>query len=365
MKLKNTNFEFTIILSSLSILLLLAFQIYTHNPIIDPHLQLSLDSQDILQVINNPNLTKKYIQLYGSKKIMSKLLKDSGNESEFNCHKQAHIIGRFSYELYGYAAFKDGNLACHSGYYHGAMESLLKTEGTSNLEVKISEICNNFKTPFANFECLHGIGHGVLPYTNYQLPEAIKICKEIKKESAKGSCFGGVFMENIATAQGQGTSTDHQTEWVKKDNYHFPCTIFGNEPTINLACYSKQTTWMLTISSSNLDKVISECLKAPDNMISTCFKSLGRDIAGLTNKVPQKIKVGCDKVPKQKDYYESCIMGGLYVILDFFGPEIENRGTQLCMLVPQKSKKACYSTLYTRLQNILPNSKKIMLDSLI
>ena len=120
-----------------------------------------------------------------------------------------------------------------------------------------------------------------------------------------------------------------------------------------------QTSWMLTISGFNFDRVAQECLKVPENMISTCFKSLGRDIAGNNLRVPQKIKAGCDKVPRQNNYYESCITGGLNVILDFFGPDIKNQGTELCVLVSGNAKEKCYSILASRLPGILVNSGEI------
>ncbi|MEK7148275.1 MAG: hypothetical protein AAB758_03170, partial [Patescibacteria group bacterium] len=104
---------------------------------------------------------------------------------------------RLAYEIYGPSVFAKGNSSCHAGYYHGAMEALLKERGTKNLAANINEICSNFKTGYSTFECLHGVGHGVMAYDSYDLPRALTTCGGFETAFAKSSCYGGAFMENI------------------------------------------------------------------------------------------------------------------------------------------------------------------------
>lgn len=365
----------TLVLICLAFIFILAFIVSKQNDFRDSEIFTSLakkyyslfpdklskklNSLNMLNVTPNEKQLTYWLRILGPKKTLEEIFIDSDSGYSADCHRAAHLIGRLSYELFGPSAFKDGNSSCHSGFYHGAMESFLRAEGTNNLGQKISDICNNFKTRFTHYECLHGVGHGVLAYTNYQLPEAIDVCRGLRDTFEKNSCFGGVFMENLVIARESRGSTGHKTDWVKYDDYHFPCSLYLDDPDVSLRCYLNQTSWMFAISRSDLDKVSQECLKAPEGMKNPCFISLGRDIAGNSLRVPEKIKEGCDKVPKQNDYYQSCIIGGLGVILDFFGPDIKNQATELCLIVPQDTKDGCYSKLYMRLQGIIENPNEI------
>ena len=215
---------------------------------------------------------------------MEKLLADTGGGSLVDCHQESYR-GTLAYKIYE-TAFQDGNSSCHSGYYHGH-EQLLKEKGTANLPKVINEVCETFPTQFGKFECLHGAGHGVMAYDDYDLPKALTTCQLLKDSYSVSSCYGGVFMEHIVTAQGSGGSKDHETKWATRDP-HFPCNEIDLNFEIQYQCYQMQTSWMLSLHDYDFNKVAQDCFQARPDMVDVCFKSFGRDAAGHTLRDPFK-----------------------------------------------------------------------------
>ena len=323
--------------------------------------QNKLDSLNLFELARIPNSSTVnpaekqlsfWLQVFGSKTIMDKLLDESGGGSALDCHQEAHTIGRIAYEVFGADAFKEGNSSCHSGYYHGAMEGFLKEKGTLNLTANLKKLCDSFPTSFGNFECLHGVGHGIMAYEDYNLPTAIGVCRSLGSSYQTSSCYGGLFMEDIITAQGKGAIPGHETKWINNDP-HFPCnTIDQNDYNLLYECYQMQTSWMLTLFNWDFNKVIPECLKARPDLVPVCFRSLGRDIAGYTLRDPDKIITLCDKVPRSKDYHDQCLVGAENVLVEFWGEQLQNQATEFCKKLPSQDKELCYGVLAGRLQDV-------------
>lgn len=318
--------------------------------------QKALERIDMLRIAKNESELTYWIRILGPDKAMEKLLADSGGGSLRDCHQEAHQLGRISYQLFGAEVFKEGNASCHSGFYHGAMEALLHEKGTANLAATITSVCNAFETRFGNFECLHGIGHGVMAYENYDLILALRDCATLPDTFAQSSCYGGVFMENVITAQGLGAIPGHGTQWANNDP-RFPCSVLHQNYEIEYQCYEMQTSWMLTLFHNDFQKVSDECLRAPNDMIQVCFLSFGRDAAGNTLRDVQKIKALCALTPSG-EYYDRCITGAVNVIVDFWGGNLTREASDLCAIIPERGKKNCYSALAGRLMDIFKSNEE-------
>ncbi len=309
---------------------------------------------NITAVSKNNELLHETIKKIGIKESMRLLVEESGGGSQYDCHQPAHDIGRIGYAVEKKNAFGGCSADCHSGCYHGAMESFLAEKGTENLAANIVEVCKKFETSFGNFQCLHGVGHGLLAYVDYDMPQAIKECQKLPDSFSQTSCYGGMFMENILTGQGLGASEkkDHTTKWVNKTDPYFPCNKIDKDQALQYQCYQMQTSWMLKLASYDFNIVAKQCLNAPDDIKSVCFKSFGRDAAGHTLRNPQKILDICAKVPQQKDYYMQCLTGAVNVIVDFWGPGLKDQASQLCALTPESHRKNCYQIVAGRLPNL-------------
>jgi plastocyanin len=318
---------------------------------------IDLKSIDMLSGVNDPTKLDFYLRALGPKVVMKEIIADSQSGSVRDCHAEAHKVGRVAFELYGQAVFGVQDAAsCHSGFYHGAMEAFLAKSGTDNLAQKIEAVCQQFPTSFGIFECLHGVGHGVMAFENYDLPEALKTCDSLSANWDKNACYGGVFMENIVAGQGHGATTGHDTKWLSKDP-HFPCNSVGSDYAKRYQCYQMQTSWMLSLNSYDFAKVGRECTKSPADMIDVCFKSLGRDAAGNSLRDPAKILKICNSLPNSK-YFDTCIEGAVNVIIDFWGGELSNQASGLCTILPADHKKACFSIVASRITDITNDPQK-------
>lgn len=311
-------------------------------------------------IYEDENLLSGELKAFGVKKVLYQLAGESANGSKFDCHTQAHKIGRTAWKLFGQSVFEEGSSLCHSGVYHGAMESFINERGTEDLISKIDLLCSNFKTHFGVFQCIHGAGHGILAYLNYDLPLALVECQKIKDGWKVTSCYDGAFMENVV--MGRDTETGkatHQTLWLNKQDPQFPCNAVDKDVDVQRHCYRMQTSWMINLFNADYDKVISECLKSPDNVVSWCFRGIGRDFAGNTLRKSSEIINFCQKVPKSYDYREQCITGAVQVSVDFWGPNLKNQATDLCKLIlDQNLKKTCYSVLAERVLQIFNSDEE-------
>lgn len=306
---------------------------------------------DMRQVTKNDSELGKWLLVLDGKRVMEELIADTGGGSIADCHQEAHKVGRKAYKLFGIQVFRDGNYGCHSGFYHGAMEIFLAELGTKDLATEITKLCNKFSSRFGNFECLHGVGHGLLAYLDYDLPGTLNKCKELEGSFAQTSCFSGAFMENVVTAQGRGAKEGHQTAWVSLDP-HFPCNGIEQSYDIQYQCYMMQTSRMLDLFGPDFVKAGSECARAPANMVAACFQSLGRDSAGQTLRDPSGILNTCLQMPGQ--YFNNCMVGGLNVIIDFWGEGMTNQPHSLCSIVPIQYKENCYQQIGMRLRDVFP-----------
>ena len=95
--------------------------------------QYQLNQTNLIKLVDDLPKLQFWLQVIGPSQVMDKLLKDSGGGSKIDCHQEAHKIGRAAYQIYQAKTFRKGSSDCHSGFYHGAMESFLNEQGTNNL----------------------------------------------------------------------------------------------------------------------------------------------------------------------------------------------------------------------------------------
>lgn len=308
-----------------------------------------------MQTFESEDEIRKYLKIFGTEKFRDKLISDSGGGSKFDCHQQAHKLGRMSYEIFNVKAFQTMDTSCHSGLIHGAMEAFLKEKGTADLASDIKSLCDSADSAFGRFECLHGVGHGVMAYDDYDMPKALDSCKKLADDYSRESCFGGVFMENIIVSEGNGVVPAHQTKWVSSDPY-FPCSGVDQEERVQFQCYLMQTSRMLDMFGYDFKRVTEACEVAPDKVRSTCFQSMGRDASGQTLRDPLKTDSICKLAPKE--YYQTCIRGALYVFIEFWGDNMTKEPHGLCKALNESDKSYCYSLLGGRLPEIFGKSSQ-------
>lgn len=285
---------------------------------------------------------RSYVKKFGPKKTVERL---HGGSSEYgDCHENAHLTGRFAYEFLGDKAFKACSHECHSGCYHGATEAFFKDHGTANLAKDLKTICSSELNPFFSHQCIHGIGHGLMAWSNYEIFDALKSCDLLEQQ--QDSCWTGVFMENIIG--GLSNSKGHFTKYLNDDPL-YPCTAV--EDKYKNACYFMQTSRMVKLFSGDFQKIAQACGQAPEAYRSPCFQSMGRDVGGRWRGNPKEEIKSCGYVSSAL-YRIDCLSGAVQDA--FWDPSGQDSALDFCRLLTRTEEKdSCYATIFSRAPQVL------------
>lgn len=258
------------------------------------------------------------------------------------CHPITHVIGRTAALKYTSVsdAYASGDSFCWSGFYHGVLEAFVSKIGYEKLLTSLNDICapleNAKKYSFDHFNCVHGLGHGVMAVLGDDLFESLEACGVISNTWSKESCWGGVFMENVII-----DNTYHTSRYLKPDDLHYPCNAV--DAPYKQTCYLMQTSYMLKQSNQDFEKVFNLCRTAEENYVNTCYQSLGRDASGTSLSVVgptvEKCDIGIDFREKS-----NCIIGAAKDFVSYFHGDSE--ALQFCEAwTDQSLKNVCLDTV--------------------
>jgi hypothetical protein len=236
-----------------------------------------------------------------------------------SCHPIVHVIGRETFRLKGNIpeAFAACDQTCHSGCYHGAMEFLLRGDtiyqkpgeerahiNEEEVKGKIANVCSENQPVNLRFQCLHGLGHAIVYFLDYNLFKSLDYCDLLSSPWDESSCYGGAFMENI-------TAIDKSNRFLAAKDYHFPCRVV--EEKYKSDCYVMQTSRMFEMGLSKY-QIIEECKNAGDYRLK-CIQSLGRDLSNdARTQSPDSVSSICELM--EAPYKNSCTDGVAFALSD-------------------------------------------------
>ena len=120
-------------------------------------------------------------------------------------HVYAHAIGIAGYDSGGELAetFASCSEIYQSGCYHGVIQAYFQEVEDPAAE-SVNRLCSAYGGPAGDrwllFQCVHGMGHGLMLYYAHDLPRALAGCDLLRDDWDRESCYGGAFMENIVNA---------------------------------------------------------------------------------------------------------------------------------------------------------------------
>ena len=209
-----------------------------------------------VKLLDDVDSLELFVSLYGPNAAVS-ALREATEVTKVRCHDMAHEAGRLSYELYGVAAFRITPHECDSGAIHGVLEALFADRGTTYLEDDMRAVCSGINSYRAS-DCYHGVGHGIMAWSGYELHESLGICDILDEQPQRESCYAGVFMEN-GVAGSSGLS-DHQSEYISSVDPHYPCNEVGQRYV--RACYDWQPSNLLLHMGLTADELIDYCVSS-------------------------------------------------------------------------------------------------------
>lgn len=306
-------------------------------------------------IFTNDDALYSYLKKFGPKKTIRYLNELSAKFG--SCHNVAHKAGRYAYEIYNEEAFRSCGSECHSGCYHGAAEAYFKDHGTADLAKNLNLLCNSELNEFFTHQCIHGIGHGLMAWADYDLPESLKSCDLLSQR--QDSCWTGVFMENIVGGLAESDTnkngdTDHFTKYLS-DDPQYPCNIV--EDKYKGACYFLQTSRMMQLFNGDFKRIADTCSKAEKPYRDSCFASMGRDVGGSNAHNPKGSIAACSNAP-EGNYRLLCLLGAVQDSL--WDPAGQDDAITFCKLLTNKKEKdGCYQNIFARATEIFTSNKDL------
>ena len=287
------------------------------------------------------------IQTYTLRSLTESLSR-VGRAVGIDCHDRAHVLGRRAYELVGAEAFKQCGIECHSGCRHGATEAFFAEKGTADLVGNMRVLCGEEQDRFNLHQCLHGIGHGLMAWYDYQLYDALEACDLIKEQYHRDSCYSGVFMENIVGGIA-GDTEYHRTDFLS-DDPHYPCNVV--EERYLFQCYFLQTDQMYRIFGA-LDAIGVACAEAPsEDLQFSCFGSMGRTISGQVRTDQKKAFELCMNIAHEPG--RNPCLDGVLANLMWDATQAED-ALAFCVLAEGSFFEAtCWNNLTVQMSEVIP-----------
>jgi len=257
-------------------------------------------------------------------------------------HDYAHVVGinAWTPEKEVGPVYDSCTGLYQSGCYHGVVQAFLDARGTDSATVY--QLCNSIKSAVYNmwlrFQCVHGVGHGLVNNFSLNLPRALKGCDWLVDPWDAQSCYGGAFMEFIVAGRGQShhphkkespapstaaaghdghsppaapgpapgehaaaghdpASHEHETADSfpirDKTGLLYPCTVLDTK--YQTACYMMQAGIVIELVGRDFGKIAHACDDAPVSMQPACYQGVGTYVSGYVVRDPVKAIDLCSK----------------------------------------------------------------------
>jgi hypothetical protein len=313
--------------------------------------------------------------------------------SDAEGHGLTHMVGIRGYR--GEATVGESFAACtpihQSGCYHGVIQAYFSELRTAHglaamTSERLDAVCAPYRGPdgdqWQRFQCLHGMGHGVMLVHDNHLPRALAGCDLLSDSWEQEVCYGGAFMESVMGViaphhahVGEALAGEHDDphghadhdEHAGHDHHqhhdhagpadhggadqafpaldptdlHYPCSALDDR--YQMACYDMQTAAMLHILDGDIAATAAACRQAPDAVLrAVCHRSLGRDINALTDGVHARSAELCAlAAPEDRS---ACHTGVVKNVIDVTADA--SSGLAYCALVPEGGEsQACYRAI--------------------
>jgi hypothetical protein len=261
-----------------------------------------------------PCLRQAYANLTyrdGAEKALRRLADEMAADTFIlaSCHQISHWMGaagllRANGEVS--AAFLAGDETCGAGYWHGIMQtkigSLIDT-GDGSIVDSIDSLCADeiFRTsPWIAWQCVHGIGHGLLISLDYAVPTAIAECERLSRAWDVNTCTNGVFMENLIPSVPEAVRP-----WVSTEDPEFPCDRVPERH--KNSCYQYAADQVIKLSGGLTPTSGKRCLSFDTQWIDACVDGYGRVVGASAAYLVSDIGTLCAQFGDE--YRGVCVSG--------------------------------------------------------
>lgn len=272
------------------------------------------------------------------------LAQEKGGVYAFEVLKRAPLPPNTDLHLMGHAVgdelFKqeglDGMQYCTHDFRNACSHSIvvgaLLQDGMSVFD-RINEVCKKAPGgPGAYTMCFHGFGHGVLAYTDYEVPDAVALCGKVGTEEydfqEESQCIGGIVMEMYGGINDPATWEEKKDKYLSSDDPLRMCKAEYMPESAKVLCYSYVTPFIFdaagAVNGNPTPDIYTESFAYCDEVQNdvhreSCYAGLGkefivlaqdRDIRKIEDTPTEKLKLAASwcMLAEQQEAQDACLI---------------------------------------------------------
>lgn len=286
---------------------------------------------------------------------------------DIDLHLLGHTVGDELFKQEGLEGMKYCTHDFRNACSHSIVIGALLEDGLGVFDV-VNDVCKKAPGgPGAYTMCFHGFGHGVLAYTEYEIPDAIELCKRVGTEPYNDreyhECVGGAVMEMNGGVHDPEVWSAKFDKYINSENPIALCQAEYMPEETKPICYSYITPFLFDAAGGVhqdrdpevFRKAFTYCDAAePGINQDTCYSGLGkefivlvqdRDIRKIEDTPDEKLALAaewCDLAGNERarDLCKLEILNSLY----WGGENHYNVSLRYCgLLSPQQLKNECFA----------------------
>lgn len=302
---------------------------------------------------------------------------------DIDVHLLGHTVGGMLYKQQGINGIQLCTQDLRNACSHAVVIGALLEHGESALS-DIVDACKEAPGGTGAYTmCFHGLGHGVLAYTDYNLEKAVAMCKKVGTPEYKNreyvECVGGAIMEMIDGVHDRVAWERQVGNYFRADDPLYPCDASFMPNDVRSICYDYLTPHLFTVagmnqaqlSSSDFAEAFSYCrvLLLGSESRDACYGGFGkefiaiaqerdvRDVGSMGEMQLKKIRTWCAQANDVAGE-ASCNAYALYSL--FWGGEnASNASFMFCTIAESRESQAdCYQALSGQISQYLRGTLK-------
>lgn len=291
--------------------------------------KLALDYPEIKYLQNNQlNFTglSKYFTALAEKRggeYAYEILRAAPIPPQTDMHLLGHVVGDVLYKQKGAAGIKVCTNEFRNSCSHSIVVGLFFDKGETAL-TEIADVCRRAPGgPGAYTMCFHGLGHGILAYTGYDMAKTTELCQKTTTPEYNNreaiECIGGTVMEII------GGGFHDPALWEKQSQKYLsskdPLALCKSNVIpldAKAQCYVYLTPHLFKMAGSNLgnptaadyEKAFRFCNELPNDDLgnrSACYGGFGKEFVVLAQERDIR-KINQASEEQLKKIYEWCLL---------------------------------------------------------
>lgn len=293
-------------------------------------------------------------------------LRENEFPSGIDLHLLVHAVGEQMYIQDGLEAMKYCTPELQNGCSHAIVVGDLLEHGESEL-LKMRDICKKAPGGEAAYpQCFHGLGHGVLTYTTYDIGNTIKLCEKTGGFTESNNCLGGAIMEIVGGGQhDKNLWSEKRTRYITPEDPLSPCNTPVIPEKYKPMCYIYLTPNLFSsgggptiTDTQNIEKAFSFCNEIPRSKPAerdACFGGFGKEFAIFATgrrinsdyiAIPEELQRAYHwcTLAQDKQGIVSCIN---YAIDSYYwgGENLVDNAVGFCAVAEKQFKTKCYEKL--------------------